>query len=816
MNLNIQLFFILLLFLFAEIDSYAQKSLPASRINEKVVVDGILDEPFWQQTTIATDFINVRPNPGKPASFQTKVMVAYDDFALYIAAICIDDPHQVSKILSLRDDFNANIDNFQVYIDTYNDNQNGFIFGVSSMGVQYDAKIFSATKSPELNMVWQSAVSKTDNGWQLEMKIPYSAFRFAKKDIQNWGVNFSRYISRFREESTWNPIQPDFDNWMAQCGDLTGVEGIKPPLRLAFMPYLSGYSDHFPQPNGNNWSYSYNGGMDIKYGINEAFTMDMTLVPDFGQVQFDNQVLNLSPFEVQFNENRQFFTEGTELFNKAGLFYSRRIGIQAPFSVLSTQLHSDEMLSAVPQSTQLYNATKISGRNKAGLGIGLFNAITAPQYATAISLADGSEREVLVSPLTNYNVLVLDQNLKNNSFVTLTNTNVLREGSFYDANVTALNTKFNNKNNKYFVSGSTAWSQKYFVDKNVIGHNWRVSAGKQTGKVVYNTSYFEESDTYDPNDLGFNTNNNKRILTFQTGYRIFKPFWILNQMSSNLSISYNRLYHPNVYTATYIDGNLFVNNRKFHAAGISFNASVTPSFDYFEPRRENYFFERPRWLNGGVWISSNYQKKFALDVSLYGVLVDRPDWKEWNYKISPRLRMSDKLFLIYEWSQSFSYNGQGYAVPFGIPVNMPNSILFGNRNRFVTTNTLNLNYTLTHLMGITFRLRHYRTALSYNYFYDLQTDGTLIINDFRGLDENGNQVYNNNFNAFTIDMVYRWVFLPGSEINIVWKNAIFSSDKLVDASYLENVNTIFDYSQLNSFSIKVLYWLDYLYLKKKN
>ena len=795
----------------------AQQITTALRLQEKITVDGHLNESIWEQAQEATEFTQIKPKPGAPASRNTVVKVLYDDQALYIGAVCYDESENVSKVLSLRDDFNANIDNFQVILDTYNDNQNGFIFGVSSMGVQYDAKVFSDEESPELNMVWHSAVIRNENGWQVEMRIPYSAFRFSNGGEQNWGINFFRYISRFREESTWNPVKPDFDNLVAQCGDLIGVKGIHPPVRLAFMPYVSAYADHYPSnnPGVSDWSQSYNGGMDIKYGVNEAFTLDMTLVPDFGQVVFDNQVLNLSPFEIQFNENRQFFTEGTELFNKSGLFYSRRIGIQAPAGVLNTLVLPGERLDDIPQASQLYNATKLSGRNKNGLGIGIFNAVTAPQKATAIDLIDDSRREVLAAPLTNYNVLVLDQNLKNNSFITLTNTNVWREGAFYDANVTGLNTKFNDKNNRYYLSTRAAVSQKLYTTGSVVGHNAGVTAGKQTGNFVFHSSYFEESHTYDPNDLGFNTNNNKRTASSTLGYRIFKPFWKLNQLSSNVTLSYNRLYNPDVYTATYLNGSLVVTSRQFHSVGLRFESSITPSYDYFEPRKWGHFFLRPTWFNGGFWISSNYQKRLAIDGNLNGVAVGRDDWREWNYRISPRIRVSDKLFVIYDWEQSFSFSGQGYAVPFGVPVMTSEAIVFGNRDRINTTNTINLRYTLTNLMGFTFRLRHYRSFITYNFFYDLQADGTLVRNNMDGYDMQNESAYNTNFNAFTIDLVYRWVFLPGSEINVVWKNSIFSDDKRVNETYLQNLESILSDGQLNSFSIKILYWLDYLSLKRR-
>ena len=796
---------------------FGQRSLSAHNTSQKIEIDGKLNETVWASAEVASNFIQLKPFPGRPGSRETKVRLLYDSEAIYIGAYCMDNLDSISKILSLRDDVNANLDYFGVLFDTYNDDQNGFYFGVTSRGVQLDGKIIGENMDDKLNLVWSSEVDHSDQGWVVEMRIPYSAIRFPKKDVQSWGVNFTRQISRYREEAYWSPVKPDFENPLAQSGDLNGLEGIEPPVRLALMPYLSAYLDHLPEDmNGEGgFTRSFNGGMDIKYGINEAFTLDMTLVPDFGQVVFDNQVLNLSPFEIQFNENRQFFTEGTELFNKSGLFYSRRVGIQAPFTVLKTLLNEDEYLKNVPGSTQLYNATKLSGRMGNGLGIGVFNGVTAPQYATAVNLTDGSERDILASPVTNYNVIVADQNLKNNSSISLTNTNVWRAGEFYDANVTGLNFNLNTEDNMYSLSGNSAFSTKT-ISQDGNGYNWGLSASKKRGTWAGSLSYFQETDTYDPNDLGFNAVNNKRITTAGISYRNFSPQWkLMNRIIANLSMSYNRLYNPNTYTATYVDaGTVFV-TKNFDAAGINLNGSITESYDYFEPRVEGSYFIRPTWMNMGGWVSTNYQKRLAVDAGIEYVYVGRNNWWEWNYRWSTRLRITNTIFLIHDWDQSFQYNSEGYAVPFGEPAESVNYILFGNRDRINTTNTINLNYTMTNRMGITFRLRHYSSGIRYNYFYSLLDNGRLEQTDFTGLDGEGVSAFDVDYNAFTIDMVYRWIFLPGSELTLVWKNSIFVTDKGVATDYMSNFRSTLDNAPMNSISLKVLYWIDYQDLRRK-
>ncbi len=794
----------------------AQKIINTQKTQETITIDGILDEECWKHAEIAKGFTQVRPIAGDSASQSTEVKVVYDDQAIYFAAICYDDVNTMSKILSQRDRYNANTDYFSIMLDTYNDQLNGFVFSVSTMGVQYDAKIYSSTYSSRLDMIWYSEVQHTEFGWVAEIKIPYSAIRFAKGDVQDWGINFTRYISVNREEASWNEIKPDLENIVTQSGKLKGLKDIEPPLRLFLLPYISGYAQHFPVnlEDQNNWGYNINGGMDIKYGINEAFTLDMTLIPDFGQVVTDNVVLNLSPFEVRFDENRQFFSEGVELFEKAGLFYSRRVGM-SPMGRdnVRGQLQENEQIIDNPNSSRLYNASKISGRTKSGLGIGIFNGVSAAQFATVADTTNNATRKIETSPLTNYNVLVLDQNLKNNSSITFTNTNVLRDGHHYDANVSGLNSNFNTKDNKYFLSLNGALSQ-IFRSKIELGHNLSFGLGKQKGNFIYNANYSELSDTFDPNDLGFLFNNNQRTLSTTLGYNVYKPVWVLNRIWTDFTASYTKLYNPDVFNNFEVNGGIGITNKKFHSANLRFNAGSV-SYDYFEPRTPGYFFIAPRWFNLNGWISSNYQKKFALDVSLGASKINNDDWREFSLGVSPRLRVSDKMFLVYRFDLDMKIKEQGYALPFfGIP-NVQNAIIFGKRDVNTTTNVIEMTYTMNNKMGITFRLRHYWSTVAYFNFYELQTDGYLTESEETGLNPDNSSIYNTSYNAFSIDMVYRWVFAPASELNIVWKNNIFTSSNFEEIAYLQNLRQTLETSQLNSLSFRLVYFLDYQMLKKK-
>ena len=795
----------------------AQREIRSIKTTKPIVIDGQLDEKDWKRSIWSTGFTQLKPVPGKKPSKPTEVAILYDQEAVYFGVKCFDHPDSVSKVLSIRDDFNPNLDVFAIFIDTYQDKQNGFFFGLTSRGVQLDAKVFDTDFNDLFNLVWKSKTQINEQGWFAEIKIPYSALRFPKKEIQSWNINFARQISRFREENTWSPVKPDLENYLLESGVVTGIKDITPPLRLAFIPFLSNYTSFSINTDPIS---TVNGGMDVKYGINEAFTLDVTLLPDFGQVVFDQQVLNISPFEIQFNENRQFFTEGTELFNKSDIFYSRRIGVQTNSNVYQKQLEVNETITELPSSVPLINASKISGRLKNGLGIGVFNGITAEQKAIAYNDVEDTDREVTGSPLSNYNVLVLDQNLKNNSFINFTNTSVLRSGNFYDANVSSLSTNLNTKDNNYFIEAQAIVSSIQEDAANTLGHSWSIETGKQRGQLAYGLEYYEESDTYDPNDLGFLRANNSRVGGIYLSYRDFNPKnKNLNKIRTSASVSNERLYRPNLYAATFWETNAMFVTKSFNAAGVNFDGAIGESNDYFEPRGdiigENKFI-RPVWTNSRAWFSSNYQKRIAIDVGFNYIEVKRNDWWEWNYDLEFRFRINNQINLIHVYRKSFQYNSEGYAVAFEEPTNLFNGILFGNRNRFVTTQSLGLDYTITNRIGMTFRLRHYNAKINYNYFSELLDNGRLqTLPNYTGNDINGNSAYNINYNAFTIDMLFRWVFFPGSEINLVWKNSIFTEDGNVNENYWQTLNNTLQNGPMNTLSLKVIYWLDAQYLKKK-
>jgi hypothetical protein len=319
-------------------------------------------------------------------------------------------------------------------------------------------------------------------------------------------------------------------------------------------------------------------------------------------------VLNLTPFEVKYNENRSFFTEGTELFSKGNLFYSRRIGgTPLHYYDVGNETTGNEQIVKNPVESKLINATKISGRNKHGLGIGFFNALTQPQYALAEDNT-GQQRRIADDPLTNYNVFVLDQTLKNNSSISFVNTNVLRSGGDYDANVSAGLFSFYDKKNTWNVYGKGYSSTLFNKDqKNITGYKYNLGMGKVSGRFSFSLESTLHDDKFNFNDLGYMTFTNYWEKILYLGYNFVKPKRIFNRLYHNFNFVYSHRYKPFGYqttTASYnINGQL--KNLWFIGGNLVFSAAGN---DFYEPRHEGRFFKHQPVLSWVIFSKATSQR----------------------------------------------------------------------------------------------------------------------------------------------------------------------------------------------------------------
>ena len=782
-----------------------KKEYTASRISSPPKIDGLLDDSCWMNIPIAADFIQAEPNPNLPSRQRTEVKVIYDNNAVYIGAMMYDThPDSILCEMSKHDNvfFGPNADAFGLLIDAYLDGQSGVFLGVTSCNVQTDTKVSDPDNFDDSwNVAWESKVKITDRGWIAEFRIPYSILRFPKKDVQEWGINFSRQVKRYRELSNWNHVDYEIQGIIHQSGILKGIANIDSPLRLSFSPYVSSLYSNYDESN----SFAINGGADVKYGINESFTMDMTLIPDFGQVRSDDKVLNLSPFETYYDEQRSFFMEGTELFDRANIFYSRRIGgtpigYENPYYATD----SNEIIEKNPLSSQLYNATKISGRTKRKLGIGLLSATAGNTYSVLKDTLTGAKREVLTQPLTNYNVIVLEQSLKNNSFVSFINTNVIRNGGSYDANVTGTQFKLVDKKNKWALKGSGAVSQLFFPDSSnaQLGHYFNVSAGKISGNYGNSIIYQQFSDTYDCNDLGYIDRNNSQGIFFHQWYNIYKPFWIINKMTNGLGLNYFTLYSPRTFTRFNIGWETNIDFKNYFNWGFGWSYHPVNGYDYYESRVDGRYFVTPKFLGINTYLATDSRKDLFLAGNIGTGFFSEEGKSGLEFAIGPRYRFNDRFNMIYSYYTASPKNDAGFVDV------VSDTIIFGLRDRNDIVNTLEANYIFTSTMSLSLRARHYWSQVKYNGYFALTDDGKRAKTSY----EENNDI---NFNAVTIDMIYTWQFAPASEMSVVWKNAIFTEGTQLINNYFDNFNKTFESPQLNSFSIKILYYLDYQNLKRK-
>jgi hypothetical protein len=700
------------------------------------------------------------------------------------------NPEKILKELVERDNIGTS-DFFGVFINGYNDGQQEFRFFITAANGQIDTNFTSSEgEDGSWNAIWESNAKITDFGYVIEMKIPYAALRFPEQEQQTWGLNFFREVRRERQKYTWSPIDNKIGAISQQAGILTGIKNIKTPTRLFLIPYSSFY---LSGSEAQKTKGELKGGLDVKYGINDAFTLDAILVPDFGQTKFDNVILNLGPFEQQFNENRPFFTEGTDLFSKGNLLYSRRIGATPN---LDLNLDENERILEMPSAINLLNALKISGRDKDGLGIGFLNAITERTTATAYNEITNNSREVVISPLTNYNVTVFDQRFNQNSSVTFINTNVTRDGSFRDANVSGLLFNLNNKDNSYNLSGEVKTSSIY-DEKSSNGLNTSLYFADTNGKFRYSFGGNYVSKDYQVNDLGINFRTNYYSFSGNTSYRILNPNKTFNTFRVNLN-SYFEFYTPtNQIQASNLNVNLNSTNKKNHFFGGGINFNPFKNYDYYEPRVTDRFFVNPENIGGWFYFSSNYNNKFAIDFEPFLTHVINENRYESGVNISPRYRFSDKFSLVYSFNYFKQKNDIGW-------IDFENSnIIFARRDRDTYTNSITSKFSISSEMNFNLSVRHYWSLAENNKINNLNEDGSLSTNTTY----TGNR--NSNFSTWNLDLSYSWWFAPGSQMSILYRNNASTFERQINKDFGSNFSNLFEDNLNHVLSVSVRYFIDY-------
>ena len=794
-----KLYFTTLFFLiFFSFEIYSQKkTLQAKSTSENITIDGKMNERIWESAAIASDFIMFEPDNGKPISTdkKTEVKVLYDNDAIYISAILYDnEPNKIQREVTNRDVFGVS-DHFSVYINGFNDGQQDFRFFVSAAGVQMDCLATEDYEDFTWDAIWDSEVAITEFGWAVEMKIPYAALRFSKAEKQTWGLNFMREIKRDVQKYTWNRIDTKIGAIIPQAGILEGIESIQTPTRLFLIPYTSAYY----QESDIGSDRTFKAGLDLKYGINDSFTLDAILVPDFGQTKFDNAILNLLPFEQRFEENRPFFTEGTDLFSKGSLFYSRRIG-GAPST--EPTITEQEEITNYPSTVNLINAIKISGRTEKGLGIGFLNAVTEKTKATIMNTTNGQVRKEVIEPLTNYNMFVLDQRFNQNSSVTFVNANTTRNGEFRDANVSALLFDLNTKANTYNLYGDFKYNTINTI-QDYDGFKTEIGMEKTSGKYRYGFSGKYVSENYDVNDLGINFYSNYHNGYAHGSYRIVNPTKVFNTFRINEYVNFEVDNTSKKLQTGAFGTEIKATTLDNDTLELLLEISPLETFDFYEPREYGKYVFVPEKIITILNFTSNDNNPFTIIVQPTFTKYNEKGRNSYGFYLGPKYRFNDKFSLAYAAEYTKMNNDRGW-VDFD-----SSEVVFAERNREILQNDLIGKYSLNNKMTINLTARYYWSYSKNHDFLTLQNSGYLTPNNTYALNKD------RNFNSWNFDLSYSWWFAPGSEISILYRSYGLERANVVEKDLSKNIKNIFNSDLTTVFSISIRYFIDYNSVKNK-
>ena len=809
----------IILFFITNIYTQERKSIEAHRFILSPTIDGNISENEWEQIKPATNFTlfqpEIRSGEKIPNGYETHVYFGYDDKAIYVAAqLNHPFPNEIPSEFSERDDMDAISEKFLISIDTYDNTKERFTFFVTSSGGLIDGLNTGDFNEDGLkfNTLFDAKVKKNEAGWSAEVIIPYSALRFPNKKNHNWGINFGRNIKDFEEMYVWSPVDERILKFYQTMGLVKNIQDIKPPTRLFFYPYLQS-SINF-QKNLKP-SSSYSAGLDLKYGISNSFTIDATLIPDFGQVIFDDEELNLTPFEQEFDENRPFFTEGADLFkivdratfNGGSFFYSRRIGQKT--SIDEDEILNDgDQLMSFDETPKLLNSIKLTGTTNSNLSIGLINAITDKSYALIKDDNDNVRKE-LITPLTNFNVLSLSQKIINDySTIGFINGNLNRESSFEDSNNYAfMASLFDNNRNFNFKGYFFKTVAPRLSEKS--GTRTIINLNELKGNFRYYMSINATDRYYNQNEIGFYNSNNFIQYGSRVSYQILNKNNLFRSFQTGLYVGYQTRFDSNV------------KNRSGFSLWTTFQTNDLWSFtirsrgvsrlkDWYETRTVDRFILDPKSLSTTIGIDSDNTKKFS-----FGIDYLFTNYKDYEFDEN-RYQNEFRFYVDYRVSENFSLNirtsNEKKNDDVGFLMKRDGLIYFGLRNIESIENNLRMEYNFNRDASLSLRFRNFWSSANYyEKLFELLDNGTRKKVDYSILNKNPNT----NFNIWNLDLNFEWWLAPGSNIVLLYRNQIFNRDNQSALNYYNSIKNLFEIPLEHQFSLRLNYLIDYNKLRRK-
>jgi len=840
--------------------------------SDEIIIDGKIDDEAWNKVEWAGDFIQRTPYENEAPSQETKLKILYDDKNIYFGFRAFDtDPSKITSITAPRDWFPG--DWVEVNIDSYFDKRTAFSFTLSVSGVRGDEFISDDGDNWDTswNPIWYGKTNIDEKGWTAEMKIPLNQLRYNDKEEQVWGIEVTRRIHREEERSVWQLITQDEPGWVSNFGELRGIKGIKSLRHIELSPYIVGKLERFKaeaeDPFNNGSTENFNIGLDGKIGVTTDLTLDMTINPDFGQVEADPSEINLTEFETYFSERRPFFIEGNNIldyqltsaitggsFVSDNLFYSRRIGRKPRY------YPDDYDYIDTPENSTILGAFKLSGKTKKGWSVGIMESITEMEIAEYEF--DGQKEKVTVEPLTSYFIgrIIKDFN-KGNSYLggmfTSVNRNIENDylnylnKSAYSGGIDFLQ-QWNDK--KYYLIATTAFSYiqgdekaileaqtgsaRYFQrpDNNYVsvdssrtslsGYAGSVIFGKSSSsRIKYQTGVSWRSPGFEINDIGYMRRADQINQFTWVGYWINQPFGIFRKFSVNANQWCNWDF-GGVNTSNAVNMNVhgtFKNNSNF-------GGGMTRSFEYIsnEILRGGPSVKRSGDWDGNLNFNSDGRKRLSFSCGTNFGFGDNDNNSYNSYWFSVRIRTSNQLRI----SMNPSYNKYEQNLEYVTTEEFEEEdrYIFSSLFQETTSLTFRVDYCITPNFSIQYYGSPFISAGKYSNFKritdskaDKYEDRFYIFLDDEidyDIDDEEYQVDENhdgtpdyyisnpdfNYKAFNSNLVVRWEFSPGSNLYFVWSQN--RSDYISDGdfSYTNDMKDLFEIHPHNVFLIKINHW----------
>jgi hypothetical protein len=772
---------------------------------EPPIIDGRVDDEVWDLANVIDTFIQRRPDEGEPATERTEVRILYDNNALYISFICYDsNPEGIVRRLTRRDR-DIPSDRVSVGIDSDFDRRSSFVFEVNAAGVKRDFFMYDDGNEIDINWegIWDAEVTDRPDGWSAEFKIPYQTLRFSEGDDLIWGINFSREIDRKNEWLFWSLIPRAARGWVSRFGILEGLQNINPPRSLLFLPYMLGGGTSLPSgqlpAHVHSIDPEFRAGLDFQYGISNNTTLNITVNPDFGQVELDEVVLNLTAFETFFPEKRPFFLERASLFENIGanfgepiqtwLFYSRRIGRQpSRYHTWHDTLDIHEWkIESNTSVTPILAAGKLTGRTDTGYEFGVINATTARTHKV-LKGPDGDRIRMNTENLANYSVARgLYQLPGPASYLGGIVTGVLREGTDTpQAYSGGFDWQYNTEGYGFTTNGLLATTYRTSGEETERGYQLFANTGFMGGDAwIGNGGIGISTEGFNANDIGFNVLNNYALAHSWIQYRKLEVFGPVREFRFNQNYFYVATLEPWQFWIGGINPNISIQWKNYWSTNIGLNAEVGGG-DLFESRGMGLYMlpnAANIWING----STDSRKKVVIRPR-FSYSFDEYGKRMWSGGLPLSLQAGYRTELSVSPSVSVRRDETGWVSNVrGIAGSEERVSVFGHRNVDQLNLILRATHTFTRDLTVQIYGQYFWARGRYTEFFRLLPDGNLTK---LGEPYDRNVYPNPDFNRSNLNLnfILRYEYRPGSTIFLVWTHgrSVFIRDVEVGAGGLIN------------------------------